>query len=134
MHRSHSSQDLYQVSYSFSHLRKRKISVMLKIMRSHFAKILSYNFFKQLTSLPFVKKIVLFGSRAKGTNDERSDIDLAIECPLATAVDWNSVMQIIENADTLLKIDCVRLDKVRSKRFKTEILEEQVILFERGKK
>jgi predicted nucleotidyltransferase len=107
---------------------------MLKeVMRTrHFAKILSYKFFKQLASLPFVRKIVLFGSRASGTNTERSDIDLAIECPSATPVDWHIVMQIIENADTLLKIDCVRLDKVQSKRFKNAILEEQVILFERS--
>ncbi|MCE5294241.1 MAG: nucleotidyltransferase domain-containing protein [Chlamydiales bacterium] len=100
----------------------------------HFAKILSYKFFKKLATLAFVKKIILFGSRAKGTNDDRSDIDLAIDCPLATAVEWNSVMQIIENADTLLKIDCVRLDKIQSERFKNEILEDQVILFEQDRK
>lgn len=96
-------------------------------------KILSYNFLQQLITLPFVKKIILFGSRAKGSNDTRSDIDLAIECPKASALDWNCVMEIIENADTLLKIDCVRFDKIQSKRFKNAILEDQVILFERKK-
>lgn len=99
---------------------------------THLSKILSYSFFKQLASLPFVKTIVLFGSRARGTHDERSDIDLAIECPRATDIDWNCVMQIIENADTLLKIDCVRLDTVHSKKFKDSILEDQVILFKRA--
>ena len=100
----------------------------------HLAKILTYNFFKQLASLPFVQKIMLFGSRARGTHHERSDIDLAIECPSATDIDWNRVMQIIENADTLLKIDCVRFDTVHTKRFKDSILEDQVILFKRAKK
>lgn len=62
-------------------------------------------------------KIILFGSRAKGTNQE-PDIDLAIEGPLASSAQWNQVMEIIENADTLLKIDCVRLDKIQNKRLK----------------
>lgn len=97
------------------------------------AKILSYNFLKQLAVLPFVKKIALFGSRAKGTHDTRSDIDLAIDCPLASAFDWNRVCEIIEDADTLLKIDCVRFDKIRNKRFKNAIIQDHVILFERGK-
>lgn len=96
-------------------------------------KILSYKFFKQLASLPFVKKIILFGSRAKGTNEERADIDLAIECTKSAAVDWNCIMEIIETADTLLKIDCVRFDRIQSKTFKNAILADQVVLFERKK-
>ena len=95
------------------------------------AKILSYAFFKKLAALPFVQKIALFGSRAKGTNSARSDIDLAIDCPKATPIDWNAIMNIVENADTLLKIDCVRLDTIQSARFKEAILENHVILFER---
>jgi predicted nucleotidyltransferase len=100
----------------------------------HYAKLVSYKFFETLASLPFVKKIFLFGSRAKGTNEARSDIDLAIDCPKATVYDWNSIMEIIENADTLLKIDCVRFDRIKSKKFKDAILQDHVILFEREKK
>lgn len=37
-----------------------------------------YKFLKQLTKLPFVDEIWLFGSRIRGYNSERSDIDLAI--------------------------------------------------------
>jgi predicted nucleotidyltransferase len=69
---------------------------------------LPYQFIEQLKSLPFIDEIWLFGSRARGDNQERSDIDLAIICPAASDIDWLKVVDIIENADTLLKIDCVR--------------------------
>lgn len=36
----------------------------------------------------FIDEICLFGSRARGDNKERSDIDLAIVCPRASDTDW----------------------------------------------
>lgn len=75
--------------------------------------IANYTFIQQLTLLPYVEEIWLFGSRARGDNQERSDIDLAILCPHASAHDWLAVVDIIENADTLLKIDCVRFDTLQ---------------------
>lgn len=69
-----------------------------------------YQFLQKLQNLDFVKEIWLFGSRSRQENLERSDIDLAISCPQATQQDWFNLLEIIENADTLLKIDCIRLD------------------------
>ncbi|WP_410526187.1 nucleotidyltransferase domain-containing protein [Rickettsia endosymbiont of Urophora cardui] len=46
--------------------------------------IKSYLFMEKLESLPFIEEIWLFGSRARGDNNERSDIDLAIICPNIT--------------------------------------------------
>jgi predicted nucleotidyltransferase len=68
-----------------------------------------YNFIKQLQSIPFVRGVWLFGSRARGDHRERADIDLAIVCD--KDLDWLQVMHVIEGADTLLKIDCVRFEK-----------------------
>ncbi|BDU60161.1 hypothetical protein FLA4_05710 [Candidatus Rickettsia kotlanii] len=50
--------------------------------------IQSYIFINKLKSLPFVNEIWLFGSRARGDNDERSDIDIAIICPNITDQEW----------------------------------------------
>lgn len=72
--------------------------------------ILKYKFFEKLKQLPYVDQIWLFGSRARGDNLEKSDIDIAIICPKASNQDWLEVLDILENADTLLKIDCVRFD------------------------
>ena len=74
--------------------------------------ITKYRFINQLQNLPFVEQILLFGSRARGDNSERTDIDLAILCPSANDSDWLQVTEIIDNADTLLKIDCIRLDSL----------------------
>jgi len=71
-----------------------------------------YVFFEQLKQLSFVEKIILFGSRARGSERVRSDIDIAIVCPDATIQDWQQVMNIIDRADTLLMIDCIRFDSL----------------------
>lgn len=73
---------------------------------------LNYNFIEQIKSLPFVESVYLFGSRARGDNRPRSDIDLAVSCPKATQDEWRKVQYIIEDADTLLEIDCVRLENI----------------------
>lgn len=77
-------------------MRKKEISQM--------------KFVQQLSELPFVSKIILYGSRARGDHRDRSDIDIAVECHDATREDWLAVVEIVEQADTLLKIDCVQFD------------------------
>ena len=93
--------------------------------------IKNYGFVKKLGSLAFVEKIILFGSRARGDGRDRSDIDLAIICELATDQDWLKVLDIVEDADTLLKIDCVRLDTLpASSELKKNIIQDGEILYE----
>ena len=73
--------------------------------------VLPYRFIDDLKALPFVQAIYLFDSRARGDARPRSDIDLAIQCPGATIQQWQQVLNVVEQADTLLAIDCVRLDE-----------------------
>jgi predicted nucleotidyltransferase len=75
--------------------------------------VTKYEFITELKKLPFIEEIWLFGSRAREDHKERADIDLAIICPNATDSDWLKVMDIIEEADTLLKIDCIRFGRER---------------------
>lgn len=94
--------------------------------------ITSRNFFQRLINLPFVDTIYLYGSRARGDNiDARVDIDLAISCPQASDGHWHQLLDILQHADTLLKIDCVRLDRLEDMRLKAEIERDGVVLWKK---
>ncbi len=93
-----------------------------------------YAFFDALRAVPVIEKIILYGSRARGDNRERSDIDLAIVCPQATASDWQKILEILENADTLLMIDCVRFDTLaETNPLKKSIMQDGVVVYEKGR-
>ena len=56
------------------------------------------------------QKIILFGSRAKGTATERSDIDIAV----SGVEDFESLTEQIENLPTLFSVDIVNMDTCRN--------------------
>lgn len=89
--------------------------------------IKNYKFISDIKKLPFVQKIILFGSRARGTEQPKSDIDLAIVCNKITTMQWQQVLDIIEEADTLLKIDCLQLSQADAE-LKNRILKDGVEL------
>lgn len=94
--------------------------------------VTKYKFFKKIEELPFVDEIWLYGSRARGDERDRSDFDLAIisSTPL-TNEQWFLVREIIEEADTLLKIDCVDFNELKNEEFKDNILRDKKVLFKR---
>jgi len=80
---------------------------------------------------PEIERVLVFGSRANGDSEERSDIDLAIEAPNATDKQWLDLWYALrEESDTLLIVDVVRLDEV-SAELKQEILSKGEVLYER---
>ncbi len=80
---------------------------------------------------PEIEKVFVFGSRARGDGDDRSDIDLAIVAPTATPRRWLEVVFALEEADTLLSIDVVRW-KEASVALRERILAEGKVLYERS--
>ena len=58
-----------------------------------------------------VRKVYLYGSRAKGTNLERSDIDIAV----SGADDFDKISEEIQDIPTLYTIDLVNLDTCGNK-------------------
>jgi predicted nucleotidyltransferase len=94
--------------------------------------LLPYTFIDRLQALPFVEAIYLYGSRARGDNRPRSDIDLAIVCPSADWRQWQQVLAIIDEADTLLEIDCVRFDELdEGSELRLSIERDKKVLYER---
>ena len=84
------------------------------------------------SAYPMVEKVYLFGSRARGDEGERSDIDLALKAPKLSQEDWLRVYYGLEDLDTLLEIDLVNLDQV-SVRLQEIVCKEGKIIYERGK-
>ena len=74
-----------------------------------------------------IKKIILFGSRARGTNSERSDIDLAVSG--GNALDF--YYDVEEQAWTLLLFDVVDLDRGISNELRAEIDRDGVIRYKK---
>lgn len=73
-----------------------------------------------------VRKVILFGSRARGTHTERSDIDIAVNGGDFDSFYW----EIRENIHSLLTFDIVDLDSGVSDKLKKEIEKDGVIIYE----
>ena len=101
-------------------------------------KIKKYKFFQELKKLPFVKSIILYGSRAKNINMSRSDIDLGINLDVRknhpiSNTDWFEIMDIIDKADTLLKIDCININELSiDNPLRESILKNGIVLYEKS--
>ena len=71
------------------------------------------------------KKVIIFGSRARGDFKKTSDIDIAID----SEEDIDFVREILdEEVETLLKFDVVNLRKVNED-FKRRILEDGIVIY-----
>jgi len=73
-----------------------------------------------------LQRVILFGSRARGDFQERSDIDLAVSggdvVPFAFDVD--------QETDTLLQYDIVNLDSKIQPELRTSIQREGIVIYE----
>ena len=74
-----------------------------------------------------LRNIVLFGSRAKGNNTERSDIDMAVYGGDFDGFYWD----IKEKINSLLMFDIIQADSAISDDLKQEIEKDGVIIYEK---
>lgn len=75
-----------------------------------------------------IEKVILFGSRARGDNWERSDVDLAISGGNRTMFSLD--VDEIENVPTLLMFDVVDLDRECNEDLLAAIKRDGVVLYE----
>ena len=64
----------------------------------------------RLAATPGVRRVLLFGSRARGDHAPRADVDLALDAPDLAPADWHRLCADADDADTLYRVDLVRLD------------------------
>ena len=74
------------------------------------------------------EKVVLFGSRARGSNTERSDVDIAVYGGDFDEFYWD----IKENVHSLLMFDVIDMDSVISEELKKEIERDGVVIYEKA--
>lgn len=75
-----------------------------------------------------VQKVILFGSRARGTHAERSDIDIAV-----IGGDFDSFYWAVkETIHSLLSFDIVDYDSEASEQLKREIEKDGVVIYEQA--
>ncbi len=75
-----------------------------------------------------VEKVVLFGSRARGDNAERSDVDIA-----SSGGDFDSFyFDVKEKTHSLLMIDVVNLNSKISDDLMNEIKKDGVVIYEKA--
>lgn len=76
----------------------------------------------------YIDKVVIFGSRARGDNDLKSDIDLAIYSS-------ESLMEFIEdiemNTKTLLEYDFSDMNTVKDEFFIEQVKKEGIVIYEK---
>ncbi|WP_160692424.1 nucleotidyltransferase domain-containing protein [Clostridium sp. C2-6-12] len=75
-----------------------------------------------------IKKVTLFGSRARGDNGSKSDIDLAVYSD-------GSISEFIEdiemNTHTLLEFDFSDMNCIKDDFFKEQINSEGIVIYEK---
>lgn len=75
-----------------------------------------------------LKKLILFGSRARKTNHEHSDVDLAVSGGDVTGFS----LAVDEETNTLLSFDVVNLDEGISSELQAEIKRDGIDLYKSG--
>ena len=75
-----------------------------------------------------INKVILFGSRARGDNTERSDIDIAVYGGDFDHFYWD----VKEKVHSLLMFDIVQVDVAVSDELKQEIERDGVIIYEKA--
>lgn len=75
-----------------------------------------------------IDKVILFGSRAREDNGDRSDIDLAIYCEGAIS---EFIEDIENNTTTLLEFDFSDMKSVNDELFIDQVNKEGIIIYEK---
>lgn len=75
-----------------------------------------------------IQKVVLFGSRARGTHTDRSDVDIAV-----SGGDFDSFYWAVkEKIHSLLSFDLIEWDVGVSEELKKEIEKDGVVIYEKA--
>ncbi len=84
-----------------------------------------------LAADPVVRRVILFGSRARGDAQEISDIDLAVDAPDADSRVWLRLTDALDERSSLVSVDLIFLHQADDE-LRRNIAREGRVMFERG--
>ena len=76
-----------------------------------------------------IEKVILFGSRARGTNTERSDVDIAVYGDNFDGFYWS----VNENINSLLSFDIINFHNKTSQELISEIERDGISIYEKAR-
>lgn len=71
----------------------------------------AWQFLKEITRHNFVEALILFGSRAFGDHEDRSDVDVAVCGNSITRLQWARIRDAAYGAQSLYWISLVHFDR-----------------------
>jgi predicted nucleotidyltransferase len=79
---------------------------------------------------PALERVWIFGSRARGTARDVSDIDLAVDAPALPAAGFEALHRRLLDLPTLYKLDVVHWQKVSDPMFVQEIQRDRQVFWQ----
>lgn len=73
---------------------------------------------------PQIDEVLIFGSRAKGTDKPWSDFDLAVVAPAMSNEEFSRLWGEVDGLELVFKVDLLHWDKLAPDRLKEKIREE----------
>lgn len=84
----------------------------------------------RMTAAPDVRRVILYGSRAVGDADERSDIDIAVSAPELDARAFARLRDDVAQSPTLYTISVARLEDMPDA-LQERVLAQGQVIYER---
>ncbi|TPW18051.1 MAG: prolyl aminopeptidase [Halothiobacillaceae bacterium] len=81
------------------------------------------------SAYPEIDKVVIFGSRAKGTFKNGSDIDLAVFAPTLSDQRFTQLWDELDALPLVFKMDLLHWDRLSNQRLKEKISVEGALLY-----
>lgn len=82
------------------------------------------------STMPFVRSVKVFGSRAINQYRRESDLDLAVTAPDATAEQWQSLREKLLEAPVVFDVDLLRINNLTNKVLLAKVLRDGKDLFD----
>lgn len=82
------------------------------------------DFRRVFAKYPEVERVLIFGSRAKGTFKEGSDIDLAVFAPALSDQRFTVLWNELDDLPLVFKMDILHWDRLNNVRLQSKIISE----------